>query len=386
MELDQLRKIITKRLLGEISEEEERELRDWLAESEDNRRLMEELASENFLKRAIVDRNKVSRERCWNKLESLTTGRRTRIIRLRWLGVAAAVLVLGVGMTALWLFRDPSSQHSALPLAAQIVPGSPKAVVELAGGKRLFLTNDTTLQLEEQGIRLVNHKDTLNIFDQQKGNRTAGDFHVITIPRGGEYIARLEDGTLVHLNAASEMKVPSDFGVDGRQVWLRGEAFFSVAHDKDRKFTVHTDKADIVVLGTEFDVRAYAEEKEVVTTLVEGTVRVNSGETVRQLQPGYQARVAETGTIVTEKVNVYPFIAWKTGRMVFEDERLEKIMTELQRWYDFEVHYADPGVKDMRFTIDILKYSDITKVLKLMEKMEKVTFIQRENTVTLNSR
>ena len=82
---------------------------------------------------------------------------------------------------------------------------------------------------------------------------------------------------------------------------------------------------------------------------------------------------------------LYPFIAWKNGRMVFENERLEKIMAELQRWYDFELFYADPDVKEMHFTIDILKYEEISKVLNLMERMNKVKFTQKGRTVVVNS-
>ena len=205
------------------------------------------------------------------------------------------------------------------------------------------------------------------------------------IPHGGEYITRLPDGSVVHLNAGSELKVPVHFGTDCREVWLRGEGFFEVTHRENLIFTVHTDKADISVLGTEFDVRAYANEKEVVTTLVQGAVGVNSGRTYDRLRPGEQARIAGKGDIRIAEVDVYPFIAWKTGRMVFENERLEKIMAELQRWYDFELFYANPDVKEMHFTIDILKYEEISKVLSLMERMNKVKFTLKGRTVVINS-
>ena len=90
-----------------------------------------------------------------------------------------------------------------------------------------------------------------------KYSESSDQFHVIRIPRGGEYIARLEDGSVIHLNSDSELKVPVNFGKNSRQVWLKGEGYFNVAKDKKRVFVVHTTKADIAVLGTEFDVRAY---------------------------------------------------------------------------------------------------------------------------------
>lgn len=123
-----------------------------------------------------------------------------------------------------------------------------------------------------------------------------------------------------------------------------------------------------------------------LTTLVEGAVEVKSGQVADRLRPGYQAQVDQKGEIRTVQVNVYPYIAWMQGRMVFENERLEKIMTDLQRWYDFEVFYASEALKEMRFTMDVVKYDDISKVLVLMEKMQKVAFSQNGRTVVLNSR
>lgn len=386
MDMNQLKKIIVRRLLGEATPEELDKLEVWLKESEGNRDLLERLTSDVFLGKAITDENKDLRSREWKKLEQQTTGKGVRLRRLRWVKVAAAVLLpFAVGFAVWFLQGDPQSAVLA-DSEHQIMAGSSKAIVELAGGQQIYLNNDTTLNLEKQGIHLVSHKDTLNLVTQGGGTTTTSGYHVIRIPRGGEYIARLEDGTVVHLNSDSELKVPVDFGVKDRKIWLRGEAFFDVAHDKGKVFTVHTKKADVSVLGTEFDVRAYEEEQDVVTTLVQGAVEVKSSLAADRLKPGYQARVGESGKITTEKVDVYPFIAWKTGRMVFEDARLEQIMADLQRWYDFEVFYATPEVKEMRFTIDILKYDDISKVLGLMEKMEKVTFARKGRTIVLGSR
>ena len=90
---------------------------------------------------------------------------------------------------------------------------------------------------------------------------------MIQIPRGGEYIVRLEDGTTVYLNSESELRIPVHFGKDERLVWLTGEAYFSVKHEKDRKFVVRTNKADIAVLGTEFGVRVYSGEDELLSRI-----------------------------------------------------------------------------------------------------------------------
>lgn len=385
MEFDRLKKIIVKDILGSASGEERRLLDEWRNQSEEHRRLYEKLVSGSFLEKAVSDNNKALRRREWKRLEARIVRRRGRSVRLIRFRVVAAVCILALGIGAVGLWSNSRQDRSGSPLAGSIQIGSPKAIVELAGGQQFLFNKDTTLRLEAQGIQLVSSRDTLDIIQPVIAGERGEEYNVVRIPHGGEYITRLPDGSVVHLNAGSELKVPVYFGTESREVWLRGEGFFEVVHRENLIFTVHTDKADISVLGTEFDVRAYTDEKEVVTTLVQGAVGVSSGRTYDRLKPGEQARIAGKGDVRVAEVDIYPFIAWKNGRMVFENERLEKIMAELQRWYDFELFYADPDVKEMHFTIDILKYEEISKVLNLMERMNKVKFTQKGRTVVVNS-
>ena len=385
MEFDRLKKIIVKDILGSASGEERRLLDEWRNQSEEHRRLYEKLVSGSFLEKAVSDNNKALRRREWKRLEARIVRQRGRSVRLIRFRVAAAVCILALGIGAVGLWSNSRQDRGGSPLAGSIRVGSPKAIVELAGGQQFLFNKDTTLRLEAQGIQLVSSRDTLDIIQPVIAGERGEEYNVVRIPHGGEYITRLPDGSVVHLNAGSELKVPVHFGTESREVWLRGEGFFEVVHRENLIFTVHTDKADISVLGTEFDVRAYTDEKEVMTTLVQGVVGVSSGGTYDRLKPGEQARIAGKGDVRVAEVDIYPFIAWKNGRMVFENERLEKIMAELQRWYDFELFYADPDVKEMHFTIDILKYEEISKVLNLMERVNKVKFTQKGRTVVVNS-
>ena len=380
-----MKKIIVKDILGSASGEERRLLDEWRNQSEEHQRLYEKLVSGSFLEKAVSDNNKALRRREWKRLEARIVRRRGRSVRLIRFRVVAAVCILALGIGAVGLWSNSRQDRGGSPLAGSIRVGSPKAIVELAGGQQFLFNKDTTLRLEAQGIQLVSSRDTLDIIQLVIAGERGEEYNVVRIPHGGEYITRLPDGSVVHLNAGSELKVPVYFGTESREVWLRGEGFFEVVHRENLIFTVHTDKADISVLGTEFDVRAYTDEKEVVTTLVQGAVGVSSGRTYDRLKPGEQARIAGKGDVRVAEVDIYPFIAWKNGRMVFENERLEKIMAELQRWYDFELFYADPDVKEMHFTIDILKYEEISKVLNLMERMNKVKFTQKGRTVVVNS-
>ena len=230
---------------------------------------------------------------------------------------------------------------------------------------------------------MINQQDTLNFMKNNDVVVAENSYTVIEIPRGGEYVVRLEDGTVVYLNSESELRIPVHFGSEERLVWLKGEAYFNVEHESKRRFIVRTDRADVSVLGTEFGVRAYADEKKFLTTLVKGSVEVKSENNVHRIEPGEQAKVDNAGSIAVAKVNTDEFVAWKLGRIVFTDARLEDIMNELQRWYDFNVFYTNSELKELRFSMDIVKYKEVSEIFDLMEKIRRVSFEVNGNNVIL---
>ena len=376
--------MITKALLNDISEDEQRRLDEWLNASGRNRDFFEGLHSGKYLKRAVTDRNRVSRDDRWKRLRRETVAIRSRKIRSRVLRVAAAIIFPLMVGGMIWLMSDSKQGDSSTLLAhEEIKVGSSKAVVTLSNGEKVALFGDTTVRVNDGLAVMVNQKDTLNFMRNNEAVVADNSFTVIQIPRGGEYIVRLEDGTTVYLNSESELRIPVHFNSKERVVWLTGEAYFSVEHEKQRSFTVRTERADISVLGTEFGVRAYADEADLLTTLVQGAVEVKSESRVHRIVPGEQAKVDEAGNIEVKEVNVDDYIAWKLGRIVFVNARLEDIMRELQRWYDFKVSYSSPEQKELRFTMDILKYKEVSDIFDLMEKIKRITFVVEGNHVTL---
>lgn len=384
MNTREIERLITKALLNDISEDEQRRLDEWLNASGRNRDFFEGLHSGKYLKRAVTDRNRVSRDDRWKRLRRETVAIRSRKIRSRVLRVAAAIIFPLMVGGMIWLMSDSKQGDSSTLLAhEEIKVGSSKAVVTLSNGEKVALFGDTTVRVNDGLAVMVNQKDTLNFMRNNEAVVADNSFTVIQIPRGGEYIVRLEDGTTVYLNSESELRMPVHFNSKERVVWLTGEAYFSVEHEKQRSFTVRTERADISVLGTEFGVRAYADETDLLTTLVQGAVEVKSESRVHRIVPGEQAKVDEAGNIEVKEVNVDDYIAWKLGRIVFVNARLEDIMRELQRWYDFKVSYSSPEQKELRFTMDILKYKEVSDIFDLMEKIKRITFVVEGNHVTL---
>ena len=196
--------------------------------------------------------------------------------------------------------------------------------------------------------------------------------------RGEEKMVLLPDGTQVHLNAMSRLVYPETFTGDQRRVELDGEAFFDVTKS-DIPFVVSTPTMEIEVLGTVFNVSAYAGEP-ANAVLVEGSVRVSCvEESGCILTPGQMATVLEqTGDICVENVETDVHTSWRRGKIQFRDERLEDIMNELLRWYDFEVKYADDNLKNLRFGCSVNRFEEIGSFMELLKGTGKVS-VKKEN-------
>ena len=384
MDSKRVEKLITKALLKEISEGEQCELDEWLNASEQNRSFFESLHSEEYLKKAVGDQNQALRKAGWKQIKRKTVEVRSRRIRWQVSRIAAAIIFPFVLGGFIWYMMGSVEKQSGLPLVSQgIKVGGSKAVVTLSTGERVSFFGDTTVCVNDGLSTMINQQDTLNFMKNNDVVVAENSYTVIEIPRGGEYVVRLEDGTVVYLNSESELRIPVHFGSEERLVWLKGEAYFSVEHENKRRFIVRTDRADVSVLGTEFGVRAYAAEKEFLTTLVKGSVEVKSENNVHRIVPGEQAKVDHAGSIAVAKVNTDEFVAWKLGRIVFTDARLEDIMNELQRWYDFNVFYTNSELKELRFSMDIVKYKEVSEIFELMEKIRRVSFEVNGNNVIL---
>ena len=211
-------------------------------------------------------------------------------------------------------------------------------------------------------------------------------YNTIDIPIGGEYQLVLADGTKVWLNADSKLRFPVSFTAERREVYLEGEAYFEVAKDSEHPFIVHISRGAIEVLGTGFNVRDYREEQKTVTTLVQGKVVYRSerqpGREI-MLEPGFQIKDEEGGSLQPRKVDVILYTGWKDGKYVFENATLEEIMQVLSRWYDIAVFYKREEVKKLHFTGDLERYKTINDFLEFMEIGGNVRFSIKGKTVLI---
>ena len=339
--------LLAKKVSGTLSPEEQAELEQWEQASETHRRLSEKVASPDFIRQA-AENHKGEAMRSWEKMRRrLPRGRRSPYLRAtvrRWTAIAASLaLVAGIATLA---YLHPWTTPTTLE------PGTEKVVVRYAGGAS-----------EEVSRPLAQAK----LADFRKQGRPT----VIEVPRGGEYTLTLPDCTVVHLNAGSSLEIPADFSGGRRRVRLYGEAFFKVAHDARSPFDVQLPDSRIRVYGTEFNARQYDGEQPEVT-LVEGQVGIRGTKEETRIAPGEQARTGKDGQISVQPVDTYLYIAWHEGRIAYDGERLDNIMEDLGRWYDFEASFSSDRLRGLRFTIDIGRRQTFNEIAEILRRMNKL--------------
>lgn len=254
------------------------------------------------------------------------------------------------------------------PVQNNIAPGSNKAILTLSNGKKIELTDghetlkDGNVEIKKANGELV-YESAGNGGDRSK--RETG-FNTVSTPRGGQYKLNLPDGSAVWLNAASSITYPTAFTGKERKVFVTGEAYFEVAHNKLMPFKISiNDREEVEVLGTHFNVNSYNKEEPVRTTLLEGSVKITHGDKTVFIKPGQQSSFTKKGFVVTEP-DIDKVMAWKTGFFDFDNTGLDAIMQQISRWYDVDIVYEGP-LKGTTFGGRIsrdLYLSDLLKTFK----------------------
>lgn len=282
----------------------------------------------------------------------------------------AAVLVIAFGL-ALIIYKLASQDkvietellvelnHLEEPFHEDMSPGTNQAILRLDDQRVLSLSSDQEEIVMRNGIAYSDGSLVGNINLENVVKLT------LETPRGGTYRLTLPDGTKVWLNASTKLRYPERFANDHRSVELDGEAFFEVVPGKI-PFYVKTKEQRIEVLGTSFNISAYEEDGETLTTLVNGSVKVSHLDLEMDLllNPGQQA-VLNNDKMLKKEVEVSDYIAWKNGLFVFNDTPLSLIVKQLQRWYNFDSVQGD--IPDLHFNGGISRNVRLSEVLEMLE-------------------
>ena len=213
------------------------------------------------------------------------------------------------------------------------------------------------------------------------------ELHTLKVPRGGGYFVILDDGTKVWLNSHTKLNYKSDYGVKERSVSLSGEAYFEVSKDTLRRFLVNAGDMEVEALGTAFNVKAYEEDDEVVTTLFEGSVRTVVGKEFVILSPDESAVFNKSSHIlsVNHPTNASYARLWRTNELVFSGESLEEIAVLLNRMYNVEVRFLSNKIKGYSFS-GVIRNNSLDNVFEIISLTAPITYVSVGDTIYLNEK
>jgi transmembrane sensor len=309
-----------------------------------------------------------------------------------WPRIAVAAAAVAAIVFGVWFFNSRYDMNvepgTEVAKVNDIAPGKNGATITLANGKVIQLSDAKTGVVVGSDLK---YNDGAAV---QGGDPDLRQDDVMQLTastaKGQTYQFTLPDGTKVWLNADSKISFPSQFSGKERKILLDGEGYFEVAKDKVHPFKVATDKQEVEVLGTHFNINAYKDESNTRTTLLEGSVSVRHAEFIsasrnsrvggpdlRQddvvLKPNQQSVLTGSNQIKVTDVDVDEVLSWKSGKFSFASEEIGNIMKQISRWYDVDVNYTD-DVQKIRISGSVSRFANISVLLQKLEQTGLVHF------------
>lgn len=371
--------LMRKFLLGEANEAERKELEKRLAECPDLKKVYEQLQNGETLKAAFGEYKDYSSKKTYQsflqKIGRMEKKERKPSISRVWWYAAAAVIVLAAGLS----FYMSNFYSAVEEKRVLIQPGTQQAQLTLPDGS-IIDVDKKEVNVVVDGVQVKYKKGVLSYqptvttqHEEESTEEKPVKSNELVIPRGGENTVILADGTTVHLNAGSKLTYPVRFAGKRRVVALEGEAYFDVVKDETRPFIVQTHLGEVTVLGTAFNINAYTDAS-VYTTLVHGKVQFSSSSIgTIILSPGEQAVVSANGS-EKRMVDLDEYVGWVDGRYVFNNRPLGEIMQTFERWYDIQVYYETPHLRDITYSGSLKRYGTINSFLDALELTGDLTY------------
>jgi len=270
-------------------------------------------------------------------------------------------------------------------------------------------SKEITLSLPNGNVEVISENGKRKVYDAngkvvgvQKGNQLNYThnknkqlaklvYNELTIPYGKRFDLVLSDGTNVKLNAGTSIKYPVQF-IKGkeRKVFIKGEAYFDVAKDKDHPFIVNANNINVEVLGTEFNMSFYPEDNDISTVLVEGSVKLyesakeNLENKSIMLSPGYKAAWSKNREIMSiDKVDVSIYTAWKDGNLLFKNTSFENIRKKLERKFNVVIDNKYSFLDQQIYTASFLDNESIEDILEYFSEETSFNYTKENNKITI---
>ncbi|MEO6682351.1 MAG: FecR family protein [Ginsengibacter sp.] len=345
---------------------------------------------ESIAGRSAEEKERVYNEMKKNILNHIQMDSENKVISInsskKWIRVAAAASILLLVSFGLYFANISSKKHNTslaekMPVQINnddVAPGGNIATLLLEDGTVINLDDAVQGHLLKQGnTEITKPGDGQLAFNLTKGgDQSIIKYNTVMTPRGGQYKLLLEDGSKVWLNSSSSIRFPATFNENVRKVEITGEVYFEIAKNTAKPFIVKVNNAEVKVYGTSFNINSYNDESAIKTTLLEGSVEVNSSNRSIMLVPGEEASLSHKNNSLSKrfKTNASEAIAWKEGYFQFDNADIELVMRQLARWYDLNVIY-EGNISPVKFKGKIqrdLKLSDVLEFLKNDIHFERV--------------
>ncbi|WP_372793419.1 FecR family protein [Lutibacter sp.] len=341
---------------------------------QDKQYILDNLTNDTLIKERLNLAKQIDKQADWNKIKSKIN---VPVRKLYWKYTAAAILVVALAST--YFLRDTAFNNqieNTTPIIVnnKIEKGTDKATLTLEDGSIVILEKGSAYQAKN-----ANSNGEQIIYDDLSNDVTEElAYNYLTIPRGGQFQLTLSDGTKVWLNSESQLKYPVSFvNGESRHVELvYGEAYFEVSPSTEHNgatFKVFNKAQEIEVLGTKFNIKAYKDEANIYTTLVEGKVVISSAVTKQLLAPNQQSNLnITTNKMSINNIDIKGEIAWVNGKLILQGKTLKEIMTVLSRWYDMDVIFANKALEEVRFVGILRKNQDIVDILNIIKNFNVI--------------
>ena len=370
--------IIWKKINNNLSKEDEVEFSNWIKKKE--HQLYYEKALKYFKYGSDFKNDEIDIESKWKNFESkLIDSRSISKFSSNFITAVAASVTLLVIITI--FFLNLSQDNSPLISEAVVQPGKSKATLILDDGESYELSQNNNFNISSGVTQISNEASKISYRKEKSTNKISSSeeiYHTLEIPRGGEYFIELSDGTKIWINSDSKLRYPVEFMGQSRKIELIGEAYFEVAHNSDKPFIVTSGTQRVEVLGTSFNISSYEIDDFILTTLVEGQVKVENSlneQKSTHLKSNQQSILdKKTGLIESKEVKVDEYVAWQTGWFRFNDKSISQIMVALARWYDLEVVFENENISNKHFSGGFKRYDSFDQARKIIEQTGEINF------------
>ncbi len=374
----QIAQLIYKSVTKTINSEEKVILDHWL-EQEKNRTLYNTVMDEHNIQDKFSIYRQIETKRIYENLEKKITQNNTKVRRLKTFKYAAIIIVL-LGLGFIYQNGSPTKKP-ALEVPTENI------TLQLENGTIKILKEDGSSKvLDSKGNVIGSQKGTQIVYKKELEKERLV-YNTLTVPYGKRFEISLSDGTNVHLNAGTSLKYPVKFikGQD-RQVFLKGEAFFSVAKDIEHEFIVNSDALNVQVYGTQFNISCYPEDRNTDVVLIEGSVGLYAKEDAKNttLTPGFKGSYDKNASqITTSPVITSVYTSWMQGGLVFRNMTFGNILKKMERHYNIDITNNNQDLTNEKFNASF-RNEPIEKILNYFKITYGIDFTIDDNKIIID--